>query len=95
MSQPNPMRRRSMQYPAAQPVFSKIDRRHRPDQNVVQSDCNGGGYLVAAKRPGDREGEERFKRIQRGKSKKNADGGAESDRMRRVRHRHKGHVMVG
>ncbi len=48
----DPLRRWPIQYPAAKLVFGNIDRRHRPDHDVVQRDRDRGGNLIATRNPG-------------------------------------------
>ena len=88
-----PLRHWAMQDPATELVFGEIDRRHYPDQNIVQRNRNRGSDLVAAKNPryGDRQ--QCLQRIQRTETEENSDRRPESDRVRRIGDRHQRHVM--
>jgi len=74
-----PLGRWAMQYPATELVFSKIDRRHYPDQDIVQRYRDRGRDLVAAENPGYDDRQQCFQRIQRSESEENSDRRPESD----------------
>src|SRR6266446_2129374 len=90
------MRRRGpMQGPAANFIFRKVNSRHHENQDVMYRDRNRGGDLVTSTYPGHGNGKQGFQTPKRRESKENPDGRTEGDGMRRVRHRHQRHVMLG
>jgi len=74
-------------------IFGDINRRHGPNQDIVQRDCNRGGDFVAPANPCDSDRQQRLKRIQRCETEKNPDCGAEGDGVWRVGDCHQRHVM--
>ena len=88
-----PMRGRAMQAPAAQMIFGNVNRRHRPNQYVVQCHCNGSSDLVAATNPCHGDRQQRLERVERSETEKYSDGRTECNGVRRVRDGHQRHVV--
>lgn len=59
----------------------------------MQRNRDGGRDLVRFKKPRYADGEQGFHAPQGRESKKNSDGRAERDRVRRISQRHQRHVM--
>jgi len=74
-------------------VFGDIDRRHRPDHDIVQRYCDRGRNFVAPRNPRHGNRQQCLKRIQRREPEEDSDGRPESNRVRRVGDRHQRHVM--
>ena len=86
---------RPPQDPAANLVFEKIDGRHRQKKDVVQIRRDGRRHFIGSTYPRETNREQRLQSIKRRESKKNSNRRTESDRVRRVGHRHQRHVMLG
>jgi hypothetical protein len=61
----------------------------------MQGHCDRRRDLITSTRPCRRDGKQCFQAPKWCEAKKNPDGGAERDRVRCVRNRHQGHVMLG
>ena len=85
--------RGAMEAPAPQVIFGNVNRRHRPNQYVIQSHSNRSRDLIAPANPGHDDRQQRLDRIQRGEAKENSDRRPERDGVRRVGYRHQRHVM--
>src|ERR1700737_1432440 len=94
MTDAHSLRWRSLQNPASQVVFNEGDWGKSKNGDVVDSPRNRGRHFIASTYPSGRDRQKRFKGIERRESKKDADGGAQRDRMRRVRDRHQRDVML-
>jgi hypothetical protein len=84
-----------MQGPSTHFLLGKLNGRHHKNQDIMHRHGDRGGDLVTSTYPRDDDGKKRFQTPKRCESEKNSDGGAERDRVRRVRHRHQRHVVIG
>lgn len=81
------------QGPTPQLILGNINRRHRPNGDIVHGDRDRSCDFVATENPRHGDRQQRLEWIERREAKKNSDRRPERDGMRRIRDRQQRHVM--